>query len=143
MKKYLLLSSILLCFVSHAQIYKWVDKHGNVHFGDKPPEKALAKEIQVQPKVINSYNSSQAQQWRKEYRKKKEKAREEASLKNNQNKQGKNKKKCDMYKRELALVEDPTSIFIIASEDELAYKTEAERNKKIKQLKGQVQKNCQ
>ena len=31
--------------VSGAQLYKWVDDQGNVHYGDSPPENANLKEI--------------------------------------------------------------------------------------------------
>ncbi len=30
-------------------IYRWVDEQGNVHFGDKPPEKARAEVVDIQP----------------------------------------------------------------------------------------------
>ncbi len=30
-------------------IYRWVDEQGNVHFGDKPPEKASAEVVDIQP----------------------------------------------------------------------------------------------
>jgi hypothetical protein len=30
-----------------AQIYKWVDKHGKVHYGDRPPAAAESEEIKI------------------------------------------------------------------------------------------------
>ena len=30
-------------------VYRWVDEQGNVHFGDKPPEKAKAEVVDIQP----------------------------------------------------------------------------------------------
>jgi glutaredoxin-like YruB-family protein len=51
MKKPQLLITILFVFslvlspVSVAQLYKWVDDKGNVHYGDSPPENADLKEI--------------------------------------------------------------------------------------------------
>lgn len=50
------LSSILLfnsCPAS-AEIYKWVDKHGNVHFTDKPPKDKTVEEVKLK---INTYSS--------------------------------------------------------------------------------------
>lgn len=34
-----LLLTLLLSFVAHAQIYRWVDEYGQVHYGDKIPPK--------------------------------------------------------------------------------------------------------
>ena len=51
MKKFQLLVTVLFVFsllaspVSVAQLYKWVDDQGNVHYGDSPPENANLKEI--------------------------------------------------------------------------------------------------
>ena len=49
MKKPALVVSILLIAlitpISQAQLYKWVDDQGNVHYGDSPPENADLKEI--------------------------------------------------------------------------------------------------
>ena len=36
----LLLSIFIPVQTLHAEIYKWIDKNGNVHFGDKPDEDA-------------------------------------------------------------------------------------------------------
>ncbi len=30
-------------------VYRWVDEQGNVHFGDKPPEKTQAEVVDIQP----------------------------------------------------------------------------------------------
>ncbi len=38
----------------HAQIYKWVDKDGTVHFTDTPPENTKTKKVTVK---INTYQS--------------------------------------------------------------------------------------
>ena len=39
-----LLTAALLAAGASAQIYKWVDDQGNVHFGDKPRDKAQAEQ---------------------------------------------------------------------------------------------------
>ena len=41
----LFLFSLIASPVSVAQLYKWVDDQGNVHYGDSPPENADLKEI--------------------------------------------------------------------------------------------------
>ena len=44
----------LLAPTSHAQIYKWKDADGKVHFGDKKPANKKAENIQLK---INTYKS--------------------------------------------------------------------------------------
>ena len=37
-----------------AEIHKWVDEHGNVHFGDRPPADAATTAVDVRPNVYSS-----------------------------------------------------------------------------------------
>jgi len=39
-----------------AEIFKWVDDDGKVHFGDSPPDESRAEQIEVK---INSYTSAE------------------------------------------------------------------------------------
>ena len=48
----LLLFSFILSSLSYAEIYKWVDDDGGVHFGDKKPDAGPAEEIKLE---INTY----------------------------------------------------------------------------------------
>lgn len=45
---------VLLCFslTANAEIFTWKDPSGKVHFGDKPPNNAKPKQVEVE---INSY----------------------------------------------------------------------------------------
>jgi hypothetical protein len=36
-----------VCGVAHAQVYKWVDEHGKIHYGDRPPEEERASKLAV------------------------------------------------------------------------------------------------
>ena len=55
MKNLILLVSLLIIAIpSFAEIYKWVDEEGQIHFSDKKPENQVATEIEVE---ISSYQS--------------------------------------------------------------------------------------
>ena len=41
----LLVAACVLPLAAHAQVYKWIDEHGRVRYGDTPPPKAKAKAI--------------------------------------------------------------------------------------------------
>lgn len=39
-----------------AEVYRWTDEHGRIHFGDKPPRSAGAEQVEIR---INTYESPQ------------------------------------------------------------------------------------
>lgn len=41
MKARLVLLALMIAGVAHAQTYRWVDKEGKVHYGDRPPASAV------------------------------------------------------------------------------------------------------
>jgi len=58
MKDYILLFMALFIIspIAIAEIFKWIDDEGNVHFTDNPPERAKTKKIKLK---INTYKSVQ------------------------------------------------------------------------------------
>ena len=45
----LLAAAVLLAAMSaSAQVYRWTDSNGKVHYGDRPPEEAKARELRIQ-----------------------------------------------------------------------------------------------
>ena len=49
MKTWVLLTGMIFALGVQAQVYKWVDKDGNVHFTDQPPpkEETVSEEVDV------------------------------------------------------------------------------------------------
>jgi len=62
--KYLLLFSLILFSVNaSAEIYKWTDNQGKIHFGDRPISDTGAHEVKVNTNVVSngsSYSSDEA-----------------------------------------------------------------------------------
>jgi glutaredoxin len=54
--RWVLLAPLLLCAASfaHAEIHRWVDDQGKVHFGDRPPPDVEASVVKLR---INTYES--------------------------------------------------------------------------------------
>ena len=52
----MLLSLLTMPQNGTAEIYKWVDENGNIHFTDNPPHDEAAEEVEVK---VNSYTSPQ------------------------------------------------------------------------------------
>lgn len=55
-----LLALILLCnaCLASAEVYRWIDKDGKVHFGDQPPPEADAQRRKYTDNTINSESSN-------------------------------------------------------------------------------------
>lgn len=70
MKFKILLSLCILLFTGlcNAEIYKWVDENGRIHFTDEPPEDQKTEQIKVNTEKIGAKLSSdeEIKQWNKE-----------------------------------------------------------------------------
>ncbi len=55
----LCLSIFIFCVasLSNAGVYKWVDEHGQVHFGDRPATDTKAEKVDVSPATSGSISS--------------------------------------------------------------------------------------
>ena len=52
---------LLLTQLAQAEIYKWVDEHGQTHYGEKPPAYNQAKKIQLRSQPGHSPSASSKQ----------------------------------------------------------------------------------
>jgi len=63
-----LMFTVALSFCAYAEIYKWTDENGKVHYGDRPPADANSKDISDVEKRINT--ESDGDRFKRKYRKK-------------------------------------------------------------------------
>lgn len=52
--RYLFIALLIPCLVHAADIHKWRDADGKIHFGDKPPADTQTEQITVRPNVYTS-----------------------------------------------------------------------------------------
>jgi hypothetical protein len=74
-----LLSGLFFVQTGFAEIYKWVDEEGNVHFGDCPPSSCASEEVRIAPTPPNQTKEETQERFKR--------------LKAYQEKLGKNRKK--------------------------------------------------
>jgi hypothetical protein len=109
----LLLISMSCTFPSHAEkIYRWKDKNGNIHFGDKA-QSQNASEISIKPASVGDSTGQQRLDRSKKYldsltedRLQREQAREQAKLERKET-----AKKCEGAKRSLKKVKDAQFVY--------------------------------
>jgi len=54
MMKYLIIMLLFASQIATAEIYKWTDESGRVHFGDSPSDETTAEQVSVE---VNSYKN--------------------------------------------------------------------------------------
>jgi Domain of unknown function (DUF4124) len=112
MKKIFLLATVLItCSLTvAAEIYKWVDAEGKVHYSNTPPPKANVTKVKVEdpaPPVGGGTPSATADYWKQkdaEFRKRQEekyRVQNESSDKVAVEDADKRKKTCEFYRKDL------------------------------------------
>ena len=144
-------STILIFFLffpnaALAEMYKWIDDQGNVHYGDKPPAKnefekmkpaPVADEKEAQRLQERTKKILQRQQQVDDSRAKDEQASKKAGSKNISV-----EKKCKRTQVELAFYKKRGKHSVLDEEGNLTRVKSDERKEKITQLESFISKNC-
>lgn len=130
---------LLFSLPIQATVYKWVDKDGNVHYGDQATASEQAKQVTVTPNNT-SYNSTGANKWQQDYNEQKQKDKQ-ARIENKAAAQQK-KQLCDGYKRNLYTYQRSARIYTMSTDGERQYVSDEERASKMKELSKKLKKEC-
>jgi hypothetical protein len=141
------LTSMLLTLAAPAEIYKWVDAEGKVHYGEKSPNKTTGKAVET-IKIKNNVGASDAQRASDaikkksksldESRKKRKKEKKDTLVK--KEKLAKKKKQCEDAKKLLVGVQMPR--VALTDGDEYVWLDEEQKKEKIKAAKVLVKELC-
>ena len=140
---------MLFTLAAQAEIYKWVDDEGNVHYGEKSPNTTTNKPIEtikIKDDVSTSDNKRANESFKKksksldENRKKRKK--EKLAKKKKAKQQAKDQVACDAAKALLAFYSAPRAA--ITDDGEYTWLEEEEKQAEIIKIKGQMKKlgNC-
>jgi hypothetical protein len=135
---------LLLCLplLAYAQIYKWVDEKGRVHYGEKPPAGAKSSTVRKEatppgapPSAAKGDLSAQEADFRRrqvERQQAEEKQAEQAKQRQVQ---------CDNAKNQLAAAES-AGRHVSMKGGERVYATDAEREASLVRMREQVSRAC-
>ena len=137
---------IIFAFAAHAEVYKWTDKHGKVHYGDRPTQKQ-AEQINITPGPTNgapqeTLNNQRAiDNWNKardaDRQIKKQKQAELAKQKASQ------KRKCNSLKADLSDMERGGIVWYDLDEKgQRRYYSDEEIKQQIATLRKTIKRNC-
>lgn len=147
---YLVLLLIFMTFTATAEVYKWTDENGKIHYSDKPiDEKTKKIKMKRQP---SHTEVSQAKERASALIKHKNKVQEitddeRHDKKIADRKDAKDKRKlssqCRQAKREIILLGKGRVTYTTDEDGERHYLSDEEKNQSINQLKKDVKEHCQ
>lgn len=146
----LMLAAATLAGSAAAEVYKWVDKAGNVHFGDQPPpgEKAVKENIRP-PESIKSTPSTAPGKTPSllerdlEFKKRRSERLEGEKKQADEAKQKEARKaECERSRARLADVESGMQLFDYGKDGQRYYLDQEQRNKALNDSRQRLEKDC-
>ena len=143
----ILLIGMLLTLAAPAEIYKWVDDEGKVHYGEKPPNTTTDKAVET-IKIKDDVGTSDNQRANEAFKKKsksldenrKKRKKEKLAKKKKAGDQAKMKKTCEAAKKLLAGYQMPKVALVEGGE--YTWLNEEQQQAKIKETKALIKKVC-
>ncbi|MCW8854140.1 MAG: DUF4124 domain-containing protein [Gammaproteobacteria bacterium] len=130
-------------FSSYGEVYKWIDKQGNVHYTDRPVNNSKEMNVDIDSKKKEIKIDDRAEQRRKLADAMEEDRIEKEKLKNKKNKQKKKlKRKCQWAKDQLRSYESAGSLYNLDKEGKRIILSDSEREKTTHSLRADIKKHC-
>ncbi len=150
MKQRLTYSAVLLFLslpIAQAEIYKWVDDNGQVHYSEQAPDsKRSSKEIHIRhapqaPLVSPEQRRQQRDNLLRAFDEERQ-LRNEAKAKKEQD-EARSRKNCIWARDKLKNYERATVLYNLDEQGERVYLSDAQRSRSEAKLKSQVEKWCE
>ncbi|HEY9052387.1 MAG TPA: DUF4124 domain-containing protein [Gammaproteobacteria bacterium] len=145
MKPVLLIFFMLLCTNAMAEIYKWTDEQGNVHYSDKPvKEDAQQMEIKTewatQPRVSEQERQERRQRLLQAYDE--DRAKQKEIDDKEQKQKDKLKRDCVIARDRLARYEKSRGLYDFDKDGNRIILEDKERQRITDSLRQQINQNC-
>jgi len=132
--------------ISHAKLYKWVDADGNTHYTQSPPPDGIATEDVKLPASVNidteqATKSFEAQQ-KKQQELSEENEKEEKEQMRQEERAELKKDNCKKAKAKYDNVYNTGRIRAVDEEGNVTRATEEERQRRIADAQGKIEKWC-
>lgn len=148
MKHLLTIFLLLICHIAHAELSKWVDAEGKVHYSDEaPPANVKVKPLNIPKEHAPFASATPATKSLAELEaelRKKQKAKEAATQKAIQQQEEARAKQqnCDIARSNLRVLEDSPRIATYGSNGERSYLDDAARKQRIEEARKVVSQHC-
>jgi len=136
---YLLLSAS----ISYAEIYKWVDEQGKVHYGDKPVDNSETLDISTEKSGNqNSLNNRRERQRKLTESLEEDRVEKQAAAEKKKKERQKNKRNCAVAQQRLKGYERAGYLYGIDKDGKKVIRSNEERQKATDKLRDKIKKYC-
>jgi len=142
------LNTVLLClcllpFAATAEIYKWVDEDGTVHYGQKPPADRQADTVKPPPSVDTESAQKELQEKQERLRQLEEqRAEREKTQRESEKEAAARKERCQAAKRALEQMRTQNRLQVVNEQGERTYLTPEQMREREKKAQELVKENC-
>tara|TARA_B100001063_G_C16628272_1_gene484401 strand:+ start:331 stop:801 length:471 start_codon:yes stop_codon:yes gene_type:complete len=137
-------SSIILLSISlftHADVYKWTDEKGNIHYSDMKPNNANSEKLNIQTKPSASQQSSPQASAAELSQRKEQKLKEKSEQLKTSTKQREMDAKCETIKNNLKTMEANSRVKVNEN-GEIRFLTQEEIASKKEKYIQQIEAHC-
>ena len=140
----ILIVSILTGFSSHAEVYKWTDKQGNVHYTDRSVKDSREMNVYAEDdKKKQVKTDDRAEKRRKLIDAMEEDRREKEKLKKEEQKRKQSlRRKCQWAKDQLRGYETAGGIYNLDKDGKRVVLSDKQRRKVTNRLRKDIKKHC-
>ncbi|MGH8397265.1 MAG: DUF4124 domain-containing protein [Gammaproteobacteria bacterium] len=141
--------TILLCAVMVTafadQVYRWVDKDGNVHYSQTPPASTTVHANSVNfsapaPDPVGQQNAQNLVRQMQAQNKQAEDAQQQAAAEAQQ--QAQQQQRCNQLQAELHVMQQVNRVVTVDAKGNRTYLTDAQHEQQEQQLQDQINKEC-
>ncbi|WP_020406485.1 DUF4124 domain-containing protein [Hahella ganghwensis] len=128
-----------------AQIYKWVDEHGQVHFSDQPLEKG-AEKVEVK-NIITPSQKKEAQKTNQNFQRIYQQFKEQDKARAEQQKEAEQKRQemvsfCDNLKKQISIVDQKYAVVRFGEDGRHEYLRDDEISEYRNEMNNLYQEKC-
>lgn len=136
------LCTLLLPCIASAEIYRWTDANGQVHFGEAPRAGSGAVQVEVKPQVmVQDAATAERQQRTERFYQARREEQQQANEKNREL-QAKNAQECQQLREQYAQLADGGTFYKVDAQGERQYYEEAQLDSARSRLKARLAQRC-
>lgn len=145
-----MLAGLLFAAPGHAQIYRWVDEHGNVHYGDCPPPECEGVEVPPAPGPSPEEAErarERLERLREEQRRAEEIRRQAAEVERLRKEEAERiavyrKRRCILARQNLHMLEMQRPVYYIDERGERVYLDDQARAAEMERMRAEIAEYC-
>ena len=149
MNKFFLFVLICIPLVANAEVYKWVDKNGKVHYGDNPTAGLPSVEVNIDHSQLPADSGDVDEELSREEKRERllesmeeERFEKEEQRKKQAEKKKRDRKKCIYYKDRMRNFKRANALYKLDKDGNRVYMSDSQRQKSTRNLQKKINRYC-